>query len=210
MERWQLADIVPTSKALLNALFWVSGCLIFIVRQSKNSTSGVCGFASHAVYPFPRACLWHTPYALPYLYFCHTTRGTLPAAPPCPPAPQAFRPSRCPCHERQPETFAKPAIDGASAARRHLGKPTILCLINHLATRRRRSILVFRLPLRFCKDFSLKPFSHVSGCVWAWWKNKPPLVHRLNQRKPCHATPLRCHAFGKHRQRAHPHAVIAV
>ncbi|MBK0397081.1 hypothetical protein [Kingella bonacorsii] len=32
------------------------------------------------------------------------TRGTLPAAPPCPPAPQAFRPSRCPCHERQPET----------------------------------------------------------------------------------------------------------
>ena len=138
------------------------------------------------------------------------TRGTLPAAPPCPPAPQAFRPSRCPCHERQPETFAKPAIDGASAARRHLGKPTILCLINHLATSRRRSILVFRLPLRFCKDFSLKPFSHVSGCVWAWWKNKPPLVHRLNQRKPCHATPLRCHAFGKHRQRAHPHAVIAV
>ena len=50
----------------------------------------------------------------------------------------------------------------------------------------------------------------VSGCLWAWWKNKPPLVHRLNQRKPCHATPLRCHAFGKHRQRAHPHAVIAV
>jgi len=31
------------------------------------------------------------------------------------------------------ETFAKPTTDGASAARRHLGKPVMLCLINHLA-----------------------------------------------------------------------------
>ena len=165
MERWQLADIVPTSKALLNALFWVSGCLIFIVRQSKNSTSGVCGFASHAVYPFPRACLWHTPYALPYLYFCHTTPriAAYPRGEHCPQ----------PRHARPRPKHSAPAVAHATKG-------------------------------------SLKPFSHVSGCVWAWWKNKPPLVHRLNQRKPCHATPLRCHAFGKHCQRAHPHAVIVV
>ena len=58
---------------------------------------------------------------------------------------------------------------------------------------------------------SLKPFPHVSGCLLAWrQKPKPPLIHRLHQRKPRHAALLRCHAFGKHRQRAHPHAVIAV
>ncbi len=51
----------------------------------------------------------------------------------------------------------------------------------------------------------------VSGCLLAWrQKPKPPLIHRLHQRKPRHATLLRYDVFGKHRQRAHPHAVIAV
>ena len=43
------------------------------------------------------------------------------------------------------ETFT----DGASVARRHLEKPVTLCLIIYLAVSRRRSILGFRLPLRF-------------------------------------------------------------
>ncbi|WP_325321025.1 hypothetical protein [Kingella oralis] len=34
------------------------------------------------------------------------TLGTLPATLPSPPALQAFRPSRCPCHKRQPETVS--------------------------------------------------------------------------------------------------------
>nr|WP_314488623.1 hypothetical protein [uncultured Kingella sp.] len=57
--------------------------------------------------------------------------------------------------QRQPETFAKPATDGALAARRHFGKSVILCLISYLATSRRRSMLDFRLPLEFVKG-SLK------------------------------------------------------
>ncbi|WP_325313764.1 hypothetical protein [Kingella oralis] len=35
---------------------------------------------------------------------------------------------------------------GASAACRHLGKPAISCLISNVATSRRRSITIFRLP----------------------------------------------------------------
>ncbi|MDO4656978.1 hypothetical protein [Kingella sp. (in: b-proteobacteria)] len=30
--------------------------------------------------------------------------------------------------QRQPETFAKPVTDGASAARRHFGKTVVQCL----------------------------------------------------------------------------------
>ena len=44
---------------------------------------------------------------------------------------------------RQPETFAKPVTDGASAARRHFGKSVMLCLISNLAASR-RSILGFQ------------------------------------------------------------------
>ena len=161
MERWRLTDIVSTSKALLNALFWVSGCLIFIVRQSKNNTSGVCGFASHTVCQFPRACLWHTPYALPYLYFCHTT-----------PRIAAYLRGEH-CHPRP--KYSAPAFAHS--------------------TNKRQPETVFS----------------VSGCLLAWrQKPKPLLIHRFHQRKPCHAALLRCHAFGKHCQRAHPHAVIAV
>jgi len=53
------------------------------------------------------------------------------------------------------ETFAKPTTDSLSAARRHLGKPVMLCLISHLTASRRRSILDFRLPLGFCRGFRL-------------------------------------------------------
>ena len=51
----------------------------------------------------------------------------------------------------QSETFAKPATDGASAARRYFGKPITLCLIIHLMANRRRSIWDFRLLSGFCK-----------------------------------------------------------
>ena len=44
----------------------------------------------------------------------------------------------------QAEIFAKPVTDGASAARRHLGKSVMPCLINHLAASRRRSIFKFQ------------------------------------------------------------------
>ena len=56
----------------------------------------------------------------------------------------------------QPETFAKPTTDGASAARRYFGKSVTPCLIIHLAANRRRSIWDFRLLLGFCKGLSLK------------------------------------------------------
>ena len=44
VERWQLTDIVSTSKALLNALFWVSGCLCLFFaiprRASRRTHAG--------------------------------------------------------------------------------------------------------------------------------------------------------------------------
>ncbi len=46
---------------------------------------------------------------------------------------------------RQPETFAKSATDGASAARRHISNQQNH-VESHLATSRRYSILGFRLP----------------------------------------------------------------
>ena len=48
---------------------------------------------------------------------------------------------------RQPETFAKSATDGASAAHRHISNQQNH-VKSHLATSRRRSILDFRLPYR--------------------------------------------------------------
>ena len=52
---------------------------------------------------------------------------------------------RLPCVVRQPETFAKSATDGASAARRHISNQQNH-VESHLATSRRYSILGFRLP----------------------------------------------------------------
>ena len=46
---------------------------------------------------------------------------------------------------RQPETFAKPATDGALVARQHRSKPAMRCLIS-VGGSRCRSILGFRLP----------------------------------------------------------------
>ena len=37
-----------------------------------------------------------------------------------------------------------------------------------------------------------------------------PSVERLHQRKPCHSAVVRGHFLRKHRQRAHPHAVVAI
>ncbi|QMT41827.1 hypothetical protein [Kingella oralis] len=59
----------------------------------------------------------------------------------------------------QAETFVEPATDGASAARRHLGKPVMLCFISHLAASR-RSILNFRL-LFGSKGFQAAYFSRI-------------------------------------------------
>ena len=72
--------------------------------------------------------------------------------------------SGCLGYMRQPETLAKIASDGALKARRHLSKPAMLCLISHLATSHRRSIVDFRLPL-MAIDGSLKPSAHgLHGC----------------------------------------------
>ncbi len=51
----------------------------------------------------------------------------------------------------------------------------------------------------------------VSGCLLAWrQKPKPPLITRLRECKPRPAALASSDAFGKHRPREHPHAVIAV
>ena len=43
-----------------------------------------------------------------------------------------------------------------------------------------------------------------------FYRAAPPLIQRFFQCKPRHAAVGGVHAFGEHRQRTHPHAVIAV
>ena len=96
----------------------------------------------------------------------------------------------------------QPETNGTSAARRHIGKPVILCLISHLALSRCHAISVFRLPQSFHKgfakvsDYSFRPA--LSGCLQVGHPSDfflaPPCVAQIPTTPPCNVNKLVAHA----------------